>query len=123
MTTRPNFLQPLRRTVVLLFALFACSLMVACQQNGETGMAPDGNAESSLVDDGSTGSERTRGGTAEGECTVEPPEDALNRVCTQQYDPVCGCNGKTYSNACMAGIAGVSSSTPGACEEDRPDRT
>jgi len=30
-------------------------------------------------------------------------------VCTQQYDPVCGCNAKTYANACMAACAGVKS--------------
>ena len=35
-------------------------------------------------------------------------------VCTTQYDPVCGCDKRTYGNACQANCAGVSS-TPGAC--------
>jgi hypothetical protein len=36
-------------------------------------------------------------------------------ICTMQYDPVCGCNDKTYGNACVAECAGIKSYTKGEC--------
>ncbi len=44
-----------------------------------------------------------------GHCMVRP------EVCAELYQPVCGCDGKEYSNGCAAATAGVGVKSDGQC--------
>ena len=47
---------------------------------------------------------------ATGTCEAKP------EVCTFIFDPVCGCDGNSYPNSCVAASEGVSVAAQGECE-------
>lgn len=73
---------------------------------GEAAEAPCGGGLFCRFPDGNCGQ-----GAAEGVCAAVP------EACIELYQPVCGCDSQTYSNACFALMARQSVQYTGECEK------
>ena len=86
-----------------------CHRSTTAVRMGRMGPEPEGCIENGDCGSGEFCLRPPRRCGGRGECRPRP------EVCTAQFDPVCGCNGETYSNACQAAAAGVSIARNGSC--------
>jgi Kazal-type serine protease inhibitor domain len=108
--------ESIRRVVSLGALLLTVSAWMGCQQPNVANS--EGGAKGAQSD-----GKKPAGDTWLGEnatCKDKGPADfGIAIKCSDVSDPVCGCDGKTYVNACQAwGISGLNVDHKGACAGD-----
>lgn len=103
----------------LLFIIFITCILVSCNSTPGTILECGGGGEFSCPEGTFCNFAAECGGVDHKGTCQAVPED-----CETKESLVCGCNGRTYSNRCMANAAKVSVDYTGACisKEDNKNK-
>ena len=90
--------------------IFILFFLISCNKNSRTILECGGGGEFSCPEGTFCHYDQECGGVdAKGTCDIVPSD------CSQEESLVCGCNGRTYSNECMANASKISVDYTGAC--------